>query len=41
MGVSLRRVTYQDTETGTVYTYLTDLPVSVPPGIVEYLLFSP
>jgi hypothetical protein len=36
-GVALRRVTYQDGETGTVYTFLTNLPVSVPPGIVALL----
>jgi hypothetical protein len=40
MGVTLRRVTYQDPETGTVYTYLTNLPVSVPPGIVALLYKS-
>lgn len=40
VGVTLRRVTYQDPETGTVYTYLTNLPVSVPPGIVALLYKS-
>ena len=40
MGVTLRRVTYQDPETGTLYTYLTNLPVSVPPGIVALLYKS-
>jgi hypothetical protein len=39
-GVSLRRVTYQDPETGTVYIYLTNLPLSVPPGIVALLYKS-
>ena len=40
MGVTLRRVTYQDPETGTVYTDLTNLPVSVPPCIVALLYKS-
>jgi len=40
VGVSLRRVTYQDPESGTVYTYLTNLPVSIPPGIVALLYKS-
>jgi len=39
-GVTLRRVTYQDPETGTVYIYLTNLPVGVPPGIVALLYKS-
>lgn len=39
-GVSLRRVTYRDPESGTVYTYLTNLPASVPPGIVALLYKS-
>lgn len=39
-GVTLRRVTYQDPETGTVYIYLTNLPPSVPPGIVALLYKS-
>ena len=40
VGVSLRRVTYQDPENGTVYTYLTNLPASIPPGIVALLYKS-
>jgi hypothetical protein len=36
--VTLRRVTYQDQ--GTVYIYLTNLPLSVPPGIVALLYKS-
>ena len=40
VGVSLRRVTYQDPETQTVYIYLTNLPASVPPGIVALLYKS-
>ena len=40
VGVSLRRVTYQDPESGTVYTYLTNLPASIPPGIVALLYKS-
>jgi hypothetical protein len=40
VGVALRRVTYQDSETGTVYTYLTNLPPGVPPGIVALLYKS-
>jgi hypothetical protein len=39
-GVSLRRVTYHDPETGTVYIYLTNLALSVPPGIVALLYKS-
>ncbi len=39
-GVSLRSVTYLDPESGTVYTYLTNLPVSIPPGIVALLYKS-
>ena len=39
-GVTLRRVTYQDPETATVYIYLTNLPPSVPPGIVALLYKS-
>ena len=33
-------VTYQDAESGTVYIYLTNLPVSVPPGLVALLYES-
>ena len=40
VGVTLRRVTYQDPESGTVYIYLTNLPVSVPPGLVALLYES-
>ena len=40
MGVSVRRVTYQDPETQTIYTYLTNLPISVPPGIIALLYKS-
>lgn len=36
-GVALRRVTYQDHETGTEYVFLTNLSVKVPPGIVALL----
>ena len=40
VGVTLRRVNYQDPESGTVYIYLTTLPVSVPPGLVALLYKS-
>ena len=40
VGVTLRRVTCQDPESGTVYIYLTNLPVSVPPGLVALLYKS-
>ena len=40
VGVTLRCVTYQDPESGTVYIYLTNLPVSVPPGLVALLYKS-
>jgi hypothetical protein len=40
MGVSVRRVTYEDPETQTIYTYLTNLPVGVPPGIIALLYKS-
>lgn len=40
MGVSIRRVTFRDPETDVVYRYLTNLPVSVPPGIVALLYKS-
>jgi hypothetical protein len=36
-GVSLRRVIYQDPQTNIIYHYLTNLPVSVPPGVVALL----
>lgn len=37
VGVSVRRVIYQDPETGITYSYLTNLPSSIPPGIVALL----
>ncbi len=37
VGVSVRRVIYQDLETGITYRYLTNLPSSIPPGIVALL----
>jgi hypothetical protein len=37
VGVSVRRVTYQDPESGVIYCYLTNLPASIPPGIVALL----
>jgi len=40
MGVSVRRVTCQDPETLTIYVYLTNLPFSMPPGIVALLYKS-
>ena len=36
-GVSVRRVIYQDPVTGTIYRYLTNLPATIPPGIVAML----
>lgn len=36
-GVSLRRVSYEDPQTGIIYHYLTNLPASVPPGVVALL----
>lgn len=36
-GVTVRRVIYQDPETGIIYHYLTNLPASVPPGVVALL----
>jgi hypothetical protein len=36
-GVSLRRVIYQDPQTKIIYHYLTNLPTSVPPGLVALL----
>ncbi len=35
VGVTLRRVNDQDPESGTVYIYLTNLPVSVPLGLAK------
>ena len=40
MGMSIRRVTYKDAETGIIYKYLTNLPASVPPGIIALLYKS-
>ena len=37
VGVTVRRVIYQDPETGITYNYLTNLPSSIPPGIVALL----
>lgn len=36
-GVTVRRVAYQDSETGIIYHYLTTLPASIPPGLVALL----
>lgn len=36
-GVSVRRVIYQDPETRIVYHYLTNLPASIPPGLIAQL----
>jgi hypothetical protein len=36
-GVTVRRVIYQDPETGIIYAYLTNLPASILPGIVAFL----
>lgn len=36
-GVSVRRVSYQDPDTGIIYHYLTTLPASIPPGVVALL----
>ena len=40
MGVSVRRVIYQDPETDHIYTYLTNLPPSIPPGVIALLYKS-
>lgn len=37
VGVSMRRVGYQDHETGNRFHYITNLPASVPPGLVALL----
>lgn len=37
VGVTVRRVIYQDPETGITYSYLTNLPPSIPPGIIALL----
>ena len=39
-GVSVRRVIYQDQETGIAYSYLTNLPPAILPGIVALLYKS-
>ena len=39
-GVTVRRIIYQDPETGTIYSYLTNLPPAIPPGIVAMLYKS-
>jgi len=40
MGVSVRRVTYQDPETNITYIYITNLAPGIPPGIVALLYKS-
>ncbi len=40
VGVTVRRVIYQDPATGIIYAYLTNLPPTVSPGIVA-LLYKP
>ena len=40
VGVTVRRVIYQDPATGTTYGYLTNLPPAIPPGIVALLYKS-
>jgi Transposase DDE domain len=40
VGVSVRRVIYQDPETGIIYAYLTNLPPAIAPGIVALLYKS-
>jgi len=39
-GVSVRRVTYRDADTGIIYHYLTNLAVGVHPGVVALLYKS-
>lgn len=39
-GVSVRRVTFQDPATGVIYRYLTNLPASIPPGLIALLYKS-
>jgi hypothetical protein len=39
-GVSVRRVIYQDPETRIIYHYLTNLPNTVPPGLIALLYKS-
>jgi hypothetical protein len=36
-GVSVRRVIYQDPETQIIYHYLTNLPTTIPPGLIALL----
>ncbi len=36
----MRRVIYQDSETNLIYTYITNLAPSIPPGIVALLYKS-
>ncbi len=40
MGVSVRRVIYQDSDTNLIYTYITNLAPSIPPRIVALLYKS-
>ena len=37
VGVTVRRIIYQDPETGIIYVYLTNLPTTISPGIVALL----
>lgn len=39
-GVSVRRVTYRDADTGIIYHYLTNLAVNIPPGVIARLYKS-
>lgn len=39
-GVSVRRVSYRHPETGLIYHYLTNLPETVPPGLIALLYKS-
>jgi Transposase DDE domain len=39
-GASLRRVIYQDPESGIIYHYLTTLPATIPPGVIALLYKS-
>jgi hypothetical protein len=36
-GVGVRRVIYQDSETRIIYHYLTNLPTTIPPGLIALL----
>jgi hypothetical protein len=40
VGVTVRRVIYQDPEAGITYVYLTNLPPAIAPGIVAQLYKS-